>query len=163
MRAGTVQNGPLCVSTLRVLVVTRPKVEKRPNGRPPHAPTEESRRLVSVVAGAGMLHEEIAVMLGISQPTMRKHYEDELSMGAYARRAEVLAALYGAAVKGNATAARAYLAIVPGAAVPPADPDPVPTKADPKLGKKEQAQVDAKTAQQGTDWADLLPRQTTAQ
>ena len=101
-----------------------------------------------------MSHVEIAIGLGISRETLEKHYEEELSNGAYARRLEVLDALHKSAVKGNAAAVRAYLAMDP-----PVAPTPEkPAEKEPELGKKAQAAVDAKKAGDNTEWGDLLPR-----
>lgn len=116
-----------------------------------HKPTSASRRKVSVAAAWGMSHVEIALALNISRPTLEKHYGHELSIGASQRRMEVMQALQNQAAKGNVAACKALLAITPLVAAPPAEPEP-------KLGKKEQAQADARTAQQGTDWDTLLPR-----
>lgn len=118
--------------------------------RPAHKPTAATRRKVAVAAGAGMAHEEIAIGLGITRPTLSKHYEKELSQGAYEKRLEVLDAMHRMAKKGNVAAQKAYVALTPAAAAPP-----IP-KPEPK-GKKEQANDEAQTAQQGTGWADLLP------
>jgi len=120
-----------------------------------HKPTPASRRKVSVAAAWGMPHVEIALALNIARPTLEKHYGHELSIGASQRRMEVMQALQKQATKGNVAACKALLAITPLVAAPPAEPAPDPM---PKLGKKEQAQADARTAQQGTDWDTLLPR-----
>lgn len=135
---------------------------KRGRGRPPHVPTAASRRKVAVSAGGGMRHEDIALALGISAPTLLKYYGHELSSGAMERRAEVMIALHQAAKKGSSSAARAYLALTPELHAPPAPAEgdakpeqPAAPKAAP-LGKKEQAQADAATAQQGTEWERLL-------
>lgn len=119
-------------------------------GRPAFKPTPAQRRKVSIAAGAGMAHEEIALGLGIARNTLEKYFEEELSVGAYSRRLEVLDAMHRTAVKGNVAAQKAYVALTPAVAAPP-----VPVEA-PK-GKKEQAQADAVTAADGTDWDDLLP------
>lgn len=104
-----------------------------------------------------MSHEEIAIGLGISRPTLEKHFVDELSHGAYAKRLEVLDAMHKAAKKGNIAAQKAYMQLTPRVAAPAHEPE-----ADtPKLGKKEQAQADAKTAQRGTDWETLLKHGST--
>lgn len=107
-----------------------------------------------------MSHEEIALALGMSRVTLSKHFEVELSTGAYQKRLEVMQAMQRAAKKGNVAAARAYLNVTPWVAPPPADkPAPAPEPKQPELGKKEQANRDAGTAQVGTEWADLLPDQ----
>ncbi len=106
-----------------------------------------------------MSHEEIAIGLGISRNTLEKHFEAELSHGAYAKRLEVLVAMHTAAKKGNVAAQKAYTAMpMPRAAATPLPPDEAGTpKTRTAKGKKEQAQDDALTAQAGTDWQDLLP------
>lgn len=119
-------------------------------GRPAFKPTPAQRRKVSVAAGAGMSHEEIALGLGIARNTLEKHFEQELSVGAYSRRLEVLDAMHRTAVKGNVAAQKAYVALTPAVAAPP-----VP--AEKPKGKKEQAEADATSAARGTDWDDLLP------
>lgn len=144
---------------------------KRGRGRPEWEPTTAQRRQIAIWAGAGMSLEAMASALGISIPTLRKHCATELSTGANQRRAEVLESLFRQAKKGSVTAAKAYLAAVPEFVVPPGAgselPDgssaaPAPAPAAPQalakpLGKKEQANRDAVTAHEGTEWADVLP------
>jgi hypothetical protein len=133
--------------------------------RPSFKPTAIQRRKVSIAAGAGMSHESIATVLGISRNTLEKHFERELSVGAYERRFEAVQGLHAAAKRGNVSACKAYLAGTPQFVPPPAEgakpvaqpsaPSPAPV-AQP-LGKKEAAQAAAKTAQQGTGWDGILP------
>ncbi len=130
-------------------------------GRPEYAPTKAIRKRVAIAAGAGMSHEEIAIGLGISRPTLEKHFEYELSHGAYAKRLEVLEAMHKAAAKGNVSAAREYLSVSPRASAPP--PAPVEEGEPPALGKKDQAKADAKTAGAGTEWGELLKPTHTVQ
>ena len=111
------------------------------------------RRRVSIAAGGGMSHEEIAIGLGIARGTLEKHFELELSEGAYKRRLEVLNAMHRSALKGNVAAQKAFLAMSPALAAPPATKDPAK---EPALGKKEQAQAEAKVAAVGTEWGGLL-------
>jgi hypothetical protein len=150
-------------------------MEKKPTrrkiGRPEHVPTAASRQKVAISAGGGMLHEQIALAMGISTPTLRKYYQHELSIGASKCRQDVIQAMYRAAkVKGSTAAAKVYLANVPEFEVPPMpegeEPPvrpPAPAAAAPapqpaKLGKKEQATADAATADRGTEWDGLLPK-----
>ena len=145
----------------------------RPRGRPAHAPTAATRRQVSLAAGGGMRHEDIALAIGITRDTLTKHYPVELSTGASLRRLEVLCALHAAAKKGSSSAAKAYLAVEPQLAAPPlaegevapapAVPIPAPAPAARVMGKKEQAKADAGTAAVGTGWDELLPRVTPLQ
>lgn len=127
----------------------------RKRGRPAYAPTAAQRRQVSIAAGGGMSHVDIATALGIARDTLEKHFAVELSAGALGRRMEVLQALHAAAKKGSSSAARAYLQHEATPAVPPPPEQPQPTKAEP-VGKKAQAQADAVTAARGTDWDNLL-------
>lgn len=122
-------------------------------GRPPFAPTEAQRRHVSIAAGAGMDHGEIALAIGVSHVTLSKYFAHELTVGACQRRMEVLVAVHKQAKRGNVAAAKAYgqLAPRPGAAGTSVD------------GKKAQAQVAAGTAQQGTEWESLLTPPTSVQ
>ncbi|SDW94638.1 hypothetical protein [Lysobacter enzymogenes] len=125
--------------------------------RPEHQPTKASRLKVAIAAGGGMRHEEIANALGISAPTLRKHYELELSTGAAEKRMEVLTVAFRTAVKkGNTSAARLYLQHAPefepapGAAQEPEAAEPKPE------GKKAQANAAAIGAETGTEWEHLL-------
>ena len=131
---------------------------KRGRGRPAFKPTAAQRRQVSIAAAGGMRHDDIAIAIGICRDTLTKHFELELSAGAAARRMEVL---------GDSSAAKAFLAAAPLLGVPPvpeqakpkaAEPAAAPDAPKPKLGKKEQAQADAQTATDGTEWASLLNR-----
>lgn len=123
--------------------------------RPPYKPTAADRRKVAVAAAGGMAHEDIALALGIARGTLLKHFDQELSTGAAEKRLAILNQLYATGMKGNVAAMKAYLAASPeiGAPAPEAE-KPV------KKGKKEQADDDAKTAQVGTEWGDLLPGAT---
>lgn len=123
--------------------------------RPEFKVTPEMRRRVAVAAGSGrMSHEEIAIGLGIARNTLEKHFEAELSNGAYECRLEVLEGMHKAAMTGNITAQRAYLEQTPRVAAPPL---PEPEEKPVPIGKKQQANVDAVTAARGTDWEQLLP------
>ena len=123
-------------------------------GRPPFEPTDKQRREVAIAAGGGMTHEQIAAALGISPPTLRKHFPQELIEVASKRRIEALNKLYRVGMKGNVSALKAYIAAGEAAnAAPAALVEPKPEK----IGKKDQAEQDAKTAQVGTEWGELLP------
>lgn len=118
-----------------------------------------------------MSHEQIALALGISRNTLEKHFEVELSTGAYQRRMEVLVALHAAAKKGNVSAAKAYAGATP-QFLPPAEfaaaPSPVSEPeareaTQPAKGKKERQHEEATVAQVGTDWEHLLPASPSVQ
>ncbi|WP_075216089.1 sigma factor-like helix-turn-helix DNA-binding protein [Mongoliimonas terrestris] len=82
-------------------------------GRPPHVQTDEKRRQVMVLAAFGWSMESIAAALGVTPPTLRKHYFRELKEKAEARaRVEgaALAALVEQARTGNVQAIDKLLA-----------------------------------------------------
>jgi hypothetical protein len=122
-------------------------------GRKPFKPTPALRRKVANGAGSGMSHEEIALGIGIARTTLLKHFRRELSIGAYEKRLEMVDAMHRAGKRGNVAAMKAYLALTPQASAPPVKPA--------KLGKKDQAQVDADEAPTGTEWGELLPGNVT--
>lgn len=127
--------------------------------RPEHKPNAVTRRKVAIAAGGGMRQEDIAIALSISVPTLRKHYETELSVGAAQKRMAVLEAQFQAATKkGSSAAARIYLEHEPQVAVPPEEAKEPKPRA---VGKKDKANADAKTAQNGTDWEGLLDPKVT--
>lgn len=110
-----------------------------------------------------MPHEDMALALGIARNTLEKHFALELTTVAYQRRMDVLNAQYRSAKKGNVAAQKAFLQNTPPLAVPPLPkgdqvPPAGPKKKEPALGKKEQADVDARGAAEGTTWGSLLPR-----
>lgn len=132
-------------------------------GRPQFKPTPVQRRKVANAVACGMSEDAIALAIGISRPTLRKHFRVELDTGAAQRRMEAMDALLAKVRKGNVSAIRTYLAIgtVPAAkargrgappAAAPADGEATapaaPMKA-PRLGKKEVAAINAETAAQG--------------
>jgi hypothetical protein len=67
----------------------------------PHEPTHESRAEVKALASFGLPQEEIAKYIGISHPTLRKYYKDELNFSAIKANANVAKYLYNLA-SGNA-------------------------------------------------------------
>lgn len=69
-----------------------------------HEPTDEQRAHVQQWASYGIAQDEIARSIGITKPTLEKHYRDELDMGAANANAEVVAALLANAKSGNVTA-----------------------------------------------------------
>lgn len=74
-------------------------------GRPAHQPTDEQRRLVRSLAGFGIPQEDIAREIGISVPTLMKHYEADFYAGQTQANAKVVESLYKNATQNmNATA-----------------------------------------------------------
>jgi AcrR family transcriptional regulator len=84
-------------------------------GRQAVEPTPAQRGQVAAAAGAGVSHRFIAQALGISAPTLRRHFREELTRGAAVRRFKVVQALYEAAMRGKVAAMKAFLGIKPAA------------------------------------------------
>lgn len=72
---------------------------KKRGGVPPHVPTEQTKALVALCMFANMTHEQAAGVLGISEPTLRKHYEAELADGKAKMLARVVNNLYSNATQ----------------------------------------------------------------
>ena len=110
-------------------------------GRPEHVPTTEARERVEIWVASGMTGRQIAIALGISEPTLLKHYEVELSQGGARKVAEMKERLFRAGMDGNVAAMKAFLATFRLDVPDPAGMEPAPA---PRLGKKEQALADAR-------------------
>ena len=72
---------------------------KKRGGVPAHVPTDQTRSLVALCMFANMTHEQAAAVVGISEPTLRKHYEAELSNGKSKMLARVVNNLYSNATQ----------------------------------------------------------------
>ncbi len=53
--------------------------QRRGRGKPPFEPTDKDRRLVKEMASCGIPQEGIARVIGISKPTLHKHFKEDLS------------------------------------------------------------------------------------
>ncbi|MDW9726313.1 hypothetical protein GOB91_29130 [Sinorhizobium meliloti] len=74
------------------------------SGRPEYVPTDDEREKVRVLKAGGMSNEAIAEAVGISEPTLRKHFSSELDRGTAKVRADLLMARYRSAMGGNVAA-----------------------------------------------------------
>lgn len=63
-------------------------------GRPPHEPTESTRRQVKALAAYGIPQDEIGRVIGVSKPTLEKHYRDELDRAEVEANAKVAESLF---------------------------------------------------------------------
>jgi hypothetical protein len=63
-------------------------------GRPAYKPTEKDRAQVKMLSGMGVTSEDIAAVVGISEPTMRKYFSAELKVGFIQANAQVAQSLY---------------------------------------------------------------------
>lgn len=123
-------------------------------GRPPYAPTERDRAQVKLMAAMGISELEIALVIGISAPTLRKHFFDELAVGHVEANAKVAHSLFRMATdkdKPNVTAAIFWLKCRSGWKEDPAPGAPIESP-----GKKVLADRAARGAEQGTSWDGLL-------
>ena len=68
------------------------KPTNRPANRPPHEPTKVDRDTVAAMVAAGIAQADIARCRGISEPTLRKHYRDEIDTGITALNTMVILA-----------------------------------------------------------------------
>jgi hypothetical protein len=121
--------------------------------RPAFKVTAAKRKEVELMKADGWSDDRIAAQFGISRTTLLKHFGKELEYGADKVRREQLVNLSRASKKLNVAAAKALLARADTVAVAPPAADEAPT---PSLGKKEIANRDAQTAEQGTSWDGLL-------
>lgn len=111
------------------------------SGRPEFAPTDEDREKVRVLKAGGMSNEAIAEVIGISEPTLRKHFSSELDRATAKVRAELLMARYRSAMGGNVSAQNKMIEQVSANA---AQEKRAPKEAKPpKLGKKEEQKIAA--------------------
>lgn len=127
-------------------------------GRPAFQPHEGHRRQVMELAAVGKPAGQIARIIGISEPTLRKHFEPELATGAERVEAEVIRAMMSKARAGSVAAQREALAMIGQArldrmesaisAAPAARPD--------TPGKKLAAQLEAAQIIETATWAEHL-------
>jgi hypothetical protein len=71
----------------------------------PHKPTDETRKLARSLSGIGVPQDDVCVILGISKPTLHKHYREDLDRGLAEANAKVAESLFKQAIGGNTTAA----------------------------------------------------------
>jgi len=78
-------------------VEDQPEINK--GGRPRFEPTEDQRRIVSVMAAGGFQQDAIAYAIGCSDETLRKYFRDELKSGGAKAHAMVVGNLFRQATK----------------------------------------------------------------
>src|SRR5215213_1317705 len=69
-----------------------------------HVPDLAHRRQVEAMAAYGIPEPDISRVVGIDAKTLRKHYRDELDMGATKANAQIAGFLFNSARTGNVTA-----------------------------------------------------------
>ena len=68
-----------------------------------HKPSDESRRLVESSSGLGLPHEQIGILVGIDDKTLRKYYRQELDKGKAKANGQIAKTLYSKAISGDTT------------------------------------------------------------
>ncbi len=127
-------------------------------GRPSYKKDKENQSTVSVLRAAGWSQSRIARYLGCDEKTLRKHFSRELDFGADIVEAQCLEVLYAKMRQGHNKSANDLISRAEkGHALPPAPPK---AEKETKLGKKAQADLDAQTGHEGTEWAGLLREPT---
>lgn len=127
--------------------------EPKKAGRPPHAPTEALRRQVEMMTAFGNTAAEICAIIGISEPTLRLHYRDEIDQGQVKATNAVALNLFRQATKDDpkaVEAAKFYLKCRAGWS------EHAPMSKFNTLGKKELQDIAGQTLGEGSGWGDLL-------
>ena len=79
-------------------------------GRKPYTPTDEQRRVVVAMASFGVPHDDIALVVRCSPPTLRKWFRHELDVATIEANARVAQTLFQQATKpGNIAASIFWL------------------------------------------------------
>lgn len=78
-------------------------------GRPEHRPTDQTRALVTLMAGMGANDTDISLVIGISRPTLTKYYAEQLAAAAAKMDFHVYSAMYKAIAKGKTDMIKLYL------------------------------------------------------
>lgn len=123
-------------------------------GRPSFAKSKENQQLVSLLRAAGWSQERIAVYMRCTEKTLRKHFYRELSAGADLIEGEALQVLFQKMRQGSIVSVKKVLEIIESGRAAPPVPKNDNGKSPRKLGKKEQAQLEAGNIPDG--WGDVL-------
>ena len=95
-------------------------------------------------------------MSDIKLVKLTKHFGEELETGRAVKRAEVIRLLFTSARKGNVSAQKTLEQITARAAAEDEVLSQPTAEKQPRLGKKEQAQIDAQTAGEDSNWGGDL-------
>lgn len=140
-------------------------------GRPAHIATVKNRNKVILLLALGWTNARIASALGITQPTLRKNYFQELRAREVARD-RLDAARYELAwelaKEGNVAAFKELGRMIDASDLKLTqdayrDDRPEEQKPEKPLGKKEMAAIEAETAGEDSEWGDDLRFRTTVQ
>lgn len=123
-------------------------------GRPAHKPTEETRKMVTALAGFSIPQETISQVLDISRNTLMKHYRTELRHGEAKVEAQLVGNLLRIASGNSGHALKAIMFALNCRFGWSQYAPPPPTRTP--IGKKEQAVIDAEEAHEDSSWGSLL-------
>jgi hypothetical protein len=144
---------------------------------PAFVPTPEQRSTVETMTAYGARQDDIAAILGIDPKTLRKHFAEQIALGTVKANAKVAESLFKKAVGFHYKAQRAFMhkgkaVVVDYTEYQPPDTvsaifwlktragwseySPAPAERPVQLGKKEEADRAAQTAEEGTGWASLI-------
>ena len=71
---------------------------------PPYERNEETAAVVNALSAYGVTHDEIALYIKVSKPTLYKYYGDELKLGKIKANTRIAETLYNMAKDGDRTA-----------------------------------------------------------
>jgi hypothetical protein len=125
-------------------------------GRPSYAKTKENQELVALLAAKNWSQERIARYLGCDPKTLRKHFSRELEQGADLIEAMALQVTLQQMRQGKNPAVTRILEMVDETRTLSAPPSKPKAAKDEPVGKKEQAQRDAVTANEETSRGSLV-------
>lgn len=125
-------------------------------GRPSFGKNKENQELVALLRSANWTVARIARHLGCDEKTLRKHFSRELDQGSDMIEAMALQVMLQKMRQGNSAATGRILDMVEKAnLVVPPQPE-APSQKVERLGKKEQAAIDAQTAHEDGKWGTIL-------
>ncbi len=137
----------------------RPPRTKRADGRKRWKPMRHQLDEAQLLIAANITPDVIARRLGITPATFRRAFAADLETASEMQRAELLMAMHRTAKGGNVTAQRHLIEIIERAELVRIGDKITGREAEkpaPRLGKKEQAQVDAGEIMNNPEWRDLL-------
>lgn len=123
-------------------------------GRPRYEPTDKERAQCKALSAMGIPHADIALVLQISAPTLRRHFRAELDVGSVEANAKVAQSLFRQATDPTkpSTVACIFWLKTRAGWVEPSNHQ----QNENAPGKKEVANREARTAHNGTAWEKLL-------
>lgn len=134
-------------------------------GRPQHIATQPNRDKVMLLLAFGWNNERIAKALGITPPTLRKNYRQQLRFREEMRdrlNASLAARLWQEVQAGNVAAMKEFRKLLERNDLmlfgQTARPEEAKAAKTPALGKKEQALQDAREPDTGTTLGELMVR-----